>query len=294
MASESVFREEKSVDRRTGAYYHKCGIALSSLGAGEGDDTQCSTVHAPTRSSPALVKSHDKTFPRLDMVRKMTSLLIIVRNPLDNFVSDLLDRNRVFVERALRRLANSTIPVKFTAPDLGRLRLPVVIPAKKWVPTCWVSYLNLWLFGNGHATCQTGKGWKLKKSRCKIPRVPTYVIRFEDLQRDPSAIMVDLLQSTGIASALNITSERVKANVERVTQGTSTLDPGNAANCRAAFDFIAPSRADAQSTLALLQRSQHVLDRMGYAFELNDDEPRPPLLTGAMLPPVVTTPVPSR
>jgi len=87
---------------------------------------------------------------------------------------------------------------------------------------------------------------------------------------------------------------QVKANVERVTQGTSTLDPGNAANCRAAFDFIAPSRADAQSTLALLRRYQHVLDRMGYAFELNDDEPRPPLLTGAMLPPVVTTPVPSR
>jgi hypothetical protein len=201
------------------------------------------------------VKSHDKTFPRLDMVRKMTSLLIIVRNPLDNFVSDLLDRNRVFVDRALRRLANSTIPVKFTAPDLGRLRLPVVIPAKvrpteaveldrvaagpkarttsanhrerflarmrsscgggageaqKWVPLIWVSYLNLWLFGNGHATCQTGKGRLLKKRRCKIPRVPTYVIRFEDLQRDPSAIMVDFLQSTGIASALNLTSERVR------------------------------------------------------------------------------------
>jgi hypothetical protein len=81
---------------------------------------------------------------------------------------------------------------------------------QKWVPTYWASYLNLWLLGNNRATCQSGKGKAMKKSKCKLPQVPTYVIRFEDLHRDPAAIMVDMLQATGIASALNITSDRVR------------------------------------------------------------------------------------
>ena len=61
------------------------------------------------------MKSHDKIFPRLDMVRNMTSLLVIVRNPLDNFVSDLLDRNRVFVVR------RTTAPPASKTPVFGRL-----------------------------------------------------------------------------------------------------------------------------------------------------------------------------
>ena len=69
---------------------------------------------------------------------------------------------------------------------------------------------------------------------------------------------------------LHLRDKQVKVNVARVNQGTATLNPGDAADCRSAFDYVAPTRSDAEATLAMLRSHQRMLDHMGYKFELND------------------------
>lgn len=58
--------------------------------------------------------------------------------------------------------------------------------------------------------------------------------------------------------------------VDMVNNGTEGMDPGNAANCRGAFDYVAPTISAARATLSRLGKHQKFLSKLGYSFELND------------------------
>lgn len=56
VASQSVWRESSTVDRRTGAYYKPCGLPLSTLGGGgASDEGMCAHVRPSRKKLPALV-----------------------------------------------------------------------------------------------------------------------------------------------------------------------------------------------------------------------------------------------
>lgn len=58
--------------------------------------------------------------------------------------------------------------------------------------------------------CQVGKGRHDELELCVVPKVPTYVIRYEDLHRDPAGTMKHMLEQTGIGPSLRLSQEKVR------------------------------------------------------------------------------------
>eukprot|EP00241_Pyramimonas_parkeae_P007964 CAMPEP_0114255770 /NCGR_PEP_ID=MMETSP0058-20121206/17752_1 /TAXON_ID=36894 /ORGANISM="Pyramimonas parkeae, CCMP726" /LENGTH=165 /DNA_ID=CAMNT_0001370203 /DNA_START=179 /DNA_END=677 /DNA_ORIENTATION=+ len=122
---------------------------------------------------------------------------------------------------------------------------------------------------NSHGTVSSKQELKAKVVPCKLPQVPTFVIRFEDLQRYPAQVFNNLLHESGVAAQMGLSPEMIYERAAFVSNITKDLDPGNAANCRGSFDYVASSPTAARAAMEILSQNEEILSKLGYAYELN-------------------------
>lgn len=62
---------------------------------------------------------------------------------------------------------------------------------------------------------------------------------------------------------------QIYERVAFVSNITKDLDPGNAANCRDSFDYVASSPTAARAAMEIFSQNEEMLSKLGYAYELN-------------------------
>ena len=264
IGSESVYRETSNKDRRSGAYVRRFGgIGVSSRGGGGGGGGSGGSggsrpIRAGRGKDPILVKSHDKSYFKMFYLTKSSHILLLVRNPVDNYVSDLIERN------VLYKLKNIN-----TAIDIKRTQLTNNVSFKRWVMEVWMRYQHLWFrYPLKRHPCvheERGRGvYKL----CKRPDLPRIVLRYEDLFMNPSETIDYFLNATGVKSQLRLSSEYIVNRILEVEEAAKIRRPPSPINSKDSFDFVSGTKKEARRILELMKQKQlaKALECFGYVF----------------------------
>ena len=258
IGSESVFRETSNKDRRSGAYVRRFGgISVNSRGGGGGSGENTS-VRAGRGKDPILVKSHDKSYFKMFYLAKSSHILLLLRNPIDNYVSDLIERNSLYKRRDIT-----------SAVDIQRIQLKNKIIFKRWVLEIWLRYHHLW-FGDStrrHPCIHQERGRGVYKL-CKRPDLPRVVLRYEDLFLNPSETVQYFLNVTGVSEQLKLSPEHVAHSVQKVEEAAKNRRPPSPLNSKNSFDFVAGTKQEARRILTILNQKQlaKALECFGYVF----------------------------
>ena len=258
IGSESVYREASNKDKRSGAYVRKFGgISLNSRGGGGGSGEN-NSVRAGRGKDPILVKSHDKSYFKMFYLAKSSHILLLVRNPIDNYVSDLIERNSLYKLRDIT-----------SAVDIQRIQLENNFKFKRWILEIWLRYHYLWLGDSTrrHPCIHQERGRGVYKL-CKRPDLPRVVLRYEDMFMNPIGTVQYFLNVTGVSEQLKLSLKHVADSVSKVEEVAKNRRPRSPLNSKDGFDFVAGTKREARRILALLKQRQlaKALECFGYVF----------------------------
>jgi len=183
IVTESVFKEDGKINRRTGAWARKCGgIPLQSRqGKGKGHTYNCRHIRRSQGEMPVFVKSHSPVDMGsaakgdLSIVeqlriekRKATCFLLIVRNPIDAYAAELR-----FLSKDVQTFSKSM-------GSGGKLPSNIPLTFRGFMRHKFLRYLNYW-----------GR-------RVHERKVSTFLLRLEDLVENPALAVRSILKCFGV------------------------------------------------------------------------------------------------
>lgn len=268
VSSQSVFREHSNVDRRSGGYLRPCGgISIHSRGGGGGggDADQCKRIRAGKGLDPILLKSHDKSHVKMFHLARSSHILLLVRNPVDNYVSDIVDRFMLQKNPEYRSTGN-----------MARITVKGAEPIASWVRMHYLHHLNIWLGTSRSYPCFTkprngmnAEEYRATRKSCARKILPVYIMRYEDLYHNNIDAMHSFLGDCGVLQKLNISTDQLTQRIKELDTLAGGR-PTTMANSKHGFDFVAPTHRRALRVLRMLnsKKVQPHLRAFGYEFSL--------------------------